>query len=135
MRERLIHIECVEIVAQDLNKSIDRKTKIWIFFMKIGALTCHQIYERSFNFRGYQFPVCARCTGIFVGNIVGILLCIVKIKISLKICAVFILMMVYDGFLQLLKIKESNNIRRVITGFLAGIAYIFSLVNLISYFI
>lgn len=127
----------MEIVAQDLNNdinsTIDKKTKIWIFLMRIGALSCHQIYERSFTYRGYQFPVCARCTGIFIGHVVAIFLCIMKVRISLKICAVLILIMACDGFLQLFKIKESTNIRRLVTGILAGIGYIFVLVNIVSY--
>ena len=129
----------MEIVAQDLNNdinsTIDKKTKIWIYFMRIGALSCHQIYERSFTFRGYQFPVCARCTGIFIGHVVSIFLCIMKVRISLKICALLILIMTCDGFLQLFKIKESTNIRRLMTGILAGVGYMFVLVNIVSYFL
>ena len=129
----------MEIVAQDLNNDInsttDKKTRIWILLMRIGALSCHQIYERSFTFRGYQFPVCARCTGIFIGHVVAIFLCIMKVRISLKICALLILIMACDGFLQLFKIKESTNIRRLITGILAGVGYIFVLVNIVSYFL
>ena len=103
--------------------------------MRIGALSCHQIYERSFTFRGYQFPVCARCTGIFIGHVVAIFLCIMKVRISLEICALLILIMACDGFLQLFKIKESTNIRRLVTGILAGVGYIFVLVNIVSYFL
>ena len=117
----------------DLNNTIDKKTKIWILLMRMGALSCHQINERSFTFRGYQFPVCARCTGIFIGHVVAIFLFIMKVRISLKICALLILIMACDGFLQLFKIKESTNIRRLITGILAGVGYIFVLVNIVSY--
>ena len=123
----------MEIVALDLNNGIDKKTKIWILLMRIGALTCHQIYERSFTLKGYQFPVCARCTGIFLGNIIGILLSIMKFRISIKICVLLIFIMACDGFLQLFKIKESTNIRRFFTGILAGMGYIFILVNIASY--
>ncbi|WP_313885736.1 hypothetical protein [Clostridium saccharoperbutylacetonicum] len=35
----------------------------------------------------------------------------------------------------MLKIKNSNNIRRLLTGFFAGIGYVFILVNIVSYFI
>ena len=129
----------MEIVAQDLNNdlnsTIDKKTKIWILLMRIGALSCHQMYERSFTFRGYQFPVCARCTGIFIGHIIAIFLCIMKVRISSKICVLLILIMACDGFLQLFKIKESTNIRRLMTGILAGAGSIFILVNIVSYFL
>lgn len=103
--------------------------------MKIGALSCHQMYERSFTFKGYQFPVCARCTGIFIGHVIAIFLCIMNVRISSRICVLLILIMAYDGFLQLFKIKKSTNIRRLITGILAGAGCIFILVNIVSYFL
>jgi hypothetical protein len=33
----------------------------------IGSAICHQRPERSFAFAGVQMPVCARCTGIYIG--------------------------------------------------------------------
>ena len=123
----------MEIVAQDLNNTIDKKTKLWLILMRIGVLSCHQMYERSFTFRGYQLPVCARCTGIFIGHLIAIFLWIMKVRISSSICALLIFIMACDGFLQLFKIKESTNIRRLMTGILAGVGYIFILVNIVSY--
>ncbi|MEI3349189.1 MAG: DUF2085 domain-containing protein [Dysosmobacter sp.] len=32
------------------------------------TLGCHQRPDRSFFFHGKQFPVCARCTGVFLGE-------------------------------------------------------------------
>jgi uncharacterized membrane protein len=40
----------------------------------VGSIVCHQIPERSFYFSGIQFPVCARCTGLYVGGIIGLAL-------------------------------------------------------------
>jgi hypothetical protein len=37
----------------------------------LGGLICHQRPERSFHFWGAQFPVCARCAGIYVGAVAG----------------------------------------------------------------
>jgi uncharacterized membrane protein len=34
---------------------------------EIGSLVCHQLPNRSFYFWGSQLPVCARCTGLYVG--------------------------------------------------------------------
>ena len=46
----------------------DSEMKLWIKLMEIGAMTgCHQMPERSFFFKGYQFPVCERCTGLLIG--------------------------------------------------------------------
>lgn len=36
-----------------------------------GAVICHQIPERSFHLAGFQFPVCARCLGVYAGAAVG----------------------------------------------------------------
>jgi uncharacterized membrane protein len=38
-----------------------------------GSLLCHQRPERSFYVWGAQFPVCARCTGIYVGAAFGVI--------------------------------------------------------------
>jgi uncharacterized membrane protein len=37
----------------------------------IGSLVCHQRPERSFHALGVQYPVCARCTGIYLGAAIG----------------------------------------------------------------
>lgn len=39
----------------------------------IGSLVCHQRPERSFQLWGAQMPVCARCTGIYVGAAIAAL--------------------------------------------------------------
>jgi uncharacterized membrane protein len=33
----------------------------------VGSVVCHQIPERSFHLAGFQYPVCARCLGIYAG--------------------------------------------------------------------
>jgi uncharacterized membrane protein len=37
-----------------------------------GGLICHQRPERSFFLDGHQFPVCARCTGLYLSGALGI---------------------------------------------------------------
>jgi uncharacterized membrane protein len=39
----------------------------------LGAIVCHQASERSFHLAGVQLPVCARCTGLYVGAAAGLL--------------------------------------------------------------
>jgi uncharacterized membrane protein len=34
---------------------------------KAFSFVCHQIPDRSFQLAGYQFAVCSRCTGIYLG--------------------------------------------------------------------
>jgi uncharacterized membrane protein len=40
----------------------------------IGSAVCHQLPARSFHLWGAQLPVCARCTGIYVGAALASLL-------------------------------------------------------------
>jgi uncharacterized membrane protein len=38
----------------------------------VGYAVCHRIAERSFQVAGRQMPMCARCTGTFLGGLVGL---------------------------------------------------------------
>jgi uncharacterized membrane protein len=38
-----------------------------------GSLVCHQKPERSFHRDGAQFPVCARCEGLYAGALAGVI--------------------------------------------------------------
>lgn len=38
----------------------------------IGGLICHQRPERSFFWATHQFPVCARCTGLYLSAALGL---------------------------------------------------------------
>ncbi len=99
-----------------------KNDEVWIKFMKIGEkLGCHQMESRSFSYKGYQFPLCARCTGVFIGEITGIIQIILGYRLSYKRMMTFIIIMGIDWGLQYLKLLPSNNIRRVTTGTLCGI--------------
>jgi uncharacterized membrane protein len=101
--------------------NLDKKDKLWIMLMQLGSFGCHQLPERSFSFKNYQFPICARCTGVLVGQIAMIIqLVIFTIPINIFLCMLLLGIMFLDWFVQFLKIKESNNKRRLLTGFLAG---------------
>ena len=90
--------------------------------MEVGhKLGCHQRADRSFFIGQYQFPVCARCTGVIIGQFLEILFIIIKQNITIYISFCFMLIMFLDWFLQYKKIKESNNIKRIITGILGGL--------------
>ena len=111
---------CVLIVERDL----DKKTKFWLFLMKTGKIFgCHQLYNRSFKIKGWQFPLCARCTGIFFGQIIALILFLLKLYLPWYFCIIFTIPLAVDGTLQYFKKLESNNIRRLITGLLCGFGY------------
>ena len=97
------------------------KLKIWIKLMNIGArLGCHQMPERSFFYKGYQFPLCARCTGLVIGYLMGILIYFLKI-INWEIAILLCIPLVIDGGSQYLKWRMSNQRLRLITGILCSI--------------
>lgn len=89
---------------------------------------CHARPDRSFYFRGKQFPICARCTGELVGMLLGILIAVCFDGPSFWISCLMMFPLVVDGFTQRLTAYESNNIRRLWTGILFGIAFIFMLI-------
>ena len=98
---------------------------------KIGeASGCHRLPERSFFSNGHQFPVCARCTGVAIGQLSAIIFNAMK-TIPLLISIAMLGIMGADWGIQEIGLKKSNNIRRLITGFLGGFglfsiyAYIF----------
>jgi uncharacterized membrane protein len=43
------------------------------FLYAAGSLICHQRPDRSFFWAGYQLPVCARCTGLYLSAAVVLL--------------------------------------------------------------
>lgn len=97
-----------------------KKERIYRKLMDIGKATgCHQLPERSFFYHGKQFPVCARCTGVFVGELLGVVLFKIG-EISNVMVIVFCLIMFVDWFMQYKFCYKSTNVRRIITGLLCG---------------
>jgi len=80
---------------------------------------CHQRTDRSFFVKGYQFPVCARCTGVLVGYLASIPFYILYGGEYL-VCIFLSLIMLADWLIQFLEIRESTNFRRFITGICGG---------------
>lgn len=97
--------------------------KRWLHLMDIGEhLGCHQMPERSFFYKGYQFPVCARCTGVILSSILAVIV-FAKKKISVVTCILMSSVMLIDWTIQRLGIKQSTNKRRFITGLIGGFGY------------
>ena len=109
------------------------KDNVWKFLMKLFATTCHQKSNRSFFLGNYQFPVCQRCTGLFIGYILGSIYVIFKGKISIFLSLLFLFIMFLDWFIQYKNIKESNKFRRLITGVLSGFGVIGLIVNCLMF--
>lgn len=97
--------------------SVDKWIKIMEFGKRLG---CHQMPERSFSFKNYQFPICARCTGLLIGYIFAVPLYFIY-RLPLFVILICCLIMFLDWFLQYKMILESTNTRRVTTGIMCGL--------------
>ena len=95
--------------------------------LPIGKISgCHQRADRSFFICGKQFPVCARCTGVFFGECMA-LATFRFFSLPLILLLFFCSIMLLDWLIQHIGIKESTNWRRLATGLLGGYGY-FSIV-------
>ena len=73
--------------------------------MRLGnRCGCHQREDRSFHIKGWQFPICSRCTGILVGQLLGILIYIFQFRIPIYISCIFLFIMFLDWYIQYKKI-------------------------------
>jgi uncharacterized membrane protein len=99
----------------------------------ISHLICHRIPERTFKINNRYFPVCSRCTGIYIGFF---LFFIQNYIFSLYLTPLFgfimIIPMFIDGTTQFFGFRKSNNKLRLITGLIAGYGYGILIINVIN---
>ncbi len=100
----------------------ERTYRNWKKMMEIGrkVFRCHQLPERSFFVKGYQFPLCARCTGILCGAVLSFPVSLLLWRENGILSAVLIGLMVADGTVQYCTKYRSTNPRRLLTGLGAG---------------
>lgn len=116
---------------------MDKGIKSWMFLMHIfdKYWGCHQIAERSFYFKGYQFPVCARCTGMILGEFIAIISFFLGYKINIVTCIFMVIPMILDGTIQFKTKYTSNNLKRITTGLFFGFGFVKLIILLIFYVI
>jgi len=94
---------------------------------RVKFVICHRRPDRTLKFRGRYFPVCARCTGIYAGIICFLLILkFIHFTFNFKlllIASIMIFPTALDGITQLLRLRESTNFIRLVTGFLGGMGY------------
>lgn len=93
-------------------------------------MLCHQKPERSFFWKGKQFPVCARCTGIYLGYLSFPLFNFELIHLNSWISILLAAPTIIDGLTQAYCNRESNNVLRLITGLCAGVGLMALVVNI-----
>lgn len=97
-------------------------------FNFIGSLVCHQRSERTLWVGGQYLPVCARCTGGYIGFLLGYALLPffrrnrAKGPPNLYVSLAMTLPLLLDSFGQLFGLWVSTNDVRLITGLLFGSA-------------
>ena len=96
--------------------------------MSIFKYFCHQIPERSFFIGSHQFPVCARCTGAYLGIAIMILVYF-SIPMPFNLDMIFLSFIlaipaVVDGVTQLFDFRVSNSGIRLLNGFVLGLAIV-----------
>jgi uncharacterized membrane protein len=104
----------------------------------VGFAVCHQLPEHSLHMDGQQLPLCARCTGIYLGFLVGLLGLALQGKLRAStlpswsmvgiLLSSFVLMGL-DGFNSLQasfgeapQWYQSTNLLRLATGTAAGVS-------------
>ena len=102
----------------------------------IGYSVCHQIDARSFQFGDQKMPLCARCTGLFLGALLGVVYQLFggrKGKMPslalMILLGLFAFAWVFDGINSFLMLHptipslyETSNLTRLITGTGMGLA-------------
>jgi uncharacterized membrane protein len=104
----------------------------------IGYAICHRIDSRSFHVGDVQFPLCARCTGIYLGVLLGIVTLAamgrwrdgaLPARRVIVVMVLFITALGIDGINSYTKllpgipsVYEPRNWLRLLTGILTGVA-------------
>lgn len=88
--------------------------------------------ERSFHIRGKQFPVCARCTGIFLGYLTFPLFHFQIIRPNILLIILLTIPLILDSTTQAMGYRESNNQLRLISGILFGAAQVAFIVLVVT---
>jgi len=88
--------------------------------VKLKFEFCHRMPERSFFYKGKQFPVCARCTGFYFGYFTLPIFTFGIWDPTFLWIGLLMVPALVDGLTQAYMNRESNNWLRLFTGIPAG---------------
>ena len=112
----------------------------------IGSSVCHQIPSHSFKVDEDVFPLCSRCTGMYLGNFIGLVILFIKGKKAgtpplgiILILILFAILWAADGIKSLVYdlnhvafLYTPNNSIRLLTGLGMGLSMSSTLVVLFN---
>jgi len=87
---------------------------------------CHQDPARSFSWFGAQWAVCHRCSAIYLAFAVGVFAAVLSGRVSLTtlprplVIALLLLPIIVDGTADLVGLRSSDLMSRLLTGGLTG---------------
>jgi uncharacterized membrane protein len=111
---------------------------LWEKARVIGYALCHQLPDRSFFIHEHQTPLCARCTGMYLGFFIGLVFLIARRRTHAARMPTAAIVSVLIGFITIMGIDGINstisiipgapqlyhttNVHRLVTGTLFGLA-------------
>ena len=112
----------------------------------VGSSVCHQIPSHSFETSGIQFPLCARCSGLYLGSFIGLAYYFTQGKRKAIPKRGFVLLLIFfslawagDGinsfitdFLNKSILYQTTNMTRLVTGFGMGLVMSTALMTLFN---
>lgn len=88
---------------------------------------CHGLERRCLELFDVPMPICARCTGIYAGLLLGLaafwLIPLLREKVMRAVAVIAVAPLALDGLTQLTGLRESTNELRIATGVVAGLAF------------
>ena len=114
--------------------------------LTVGSSVCHQLPSHSFSVGDVQFPVCARCTGLYLGSFIGLAYAVISGKKKgipekgyLILMAILFVLWAGDGlnsfvsdFIHAPFLYQTNNLTRLITGYGMGLVMATALGTLVN---
>lgn len=102
-----------------------------LLLYRVFALTCHQRSERSFHWCGWPLAVCVRCTGIYAGALLGLLLYPLWLGLdsthlpSRRYLLLALALLALDWGLGITGLVVHNTGTRLVTGLIVGTVAVF----------
>lgn len=124
----LLALACVWLIALLAAPKLMCSGHEWgaLMLYRTFAIICHQRSERSFQWCGWPLAVCVRCTGIYAGALLGLLLyplwrCLDAAQLPARRYLLLALaLLALDWALGAAGVLAHNTGARLVTGLLAG---------------